>query len=476
MSDRLRIYVTAVIVAAVALLLLHAPRDLEARWGHYTVWALLCVFSETMWLSTLSGAGTLSMASTANLATAMLWGQGPAMWITAISSLLAELFVQRKPWVRAAFNAAQIAITLWVSCAVWALLGGPLGGLESLDGIPNGVGTAVRLVVPMFGLFAGYLAVNRALVAAAVAWSTERPYLKVLREDWFYAERLLDDMASFFLSPLMVLSFKSIDYIGVVLFYAPLRMIKESTRRQIEIRNAQQQLIHSERMAAKGEMAAEIGHELRNQLVAISGRAQMLLKDAEQQHYENVQRHAQIVLEQSNRMEALSKGLMEFSRAELNIERVEINALIQRSVELVRPQNRFDGVEWELRLVEPPPELRADPGQLQQVLLNLFLNSVDAMNEKGDARRIISVTSSLDDRARLVRITVSDSGTGIVASNLSRVFEPHFTTKPQGHGFGLATSYRIITNHGGKIVAESPAGQGATFTITLPLNRAGSWN
>jgi signal transduction histidine kinase len=472
---RLRIYVAAVIVAACALLALHAPHDLEARWWHYTLWVLLCVFSETMWLSTLSGAGTLSMASTANLATAMLWGQSPAMWITAASSLLAELFVQRKPWVRAAFNAAQIAITLWVACWVFALLGGPLSGFESVGGLPAGASTAIRMAVPILGLFAGYLLVNRALVAVAIAWSTERPYLRVLREDWFYAERLLDDMASLFLSPLMVVSYKSIGYIGVLLFYAPLRMIKESTRRQIEIRNAQKQLIHSERMAAKGEMAAEIGHELRNQLVAISGRAQMLLKDAEKQRWEHVGRHAQIVLEQSNRMEALSKGLMDFSRAELNIERVDVNALLQRSVEFVRSQNRFDGVEWDLRLMEPLPELRADPGQLQQVFLNLFLNAADAMNEKGGARKIIGVTSSCDERAQLIRVTVSDTGTGIAASNLSRIFEPHFTTKPQGHGFGLSTSYRIITNHGGKIVAESPPAQGATFSITLPLDRAGAW-
>jgi signal transduction histidine kinase len=476
MSPRLRVYLAIVILAAIALLAFNAPRDLESRWGHYTAWALLCIFSETMWLSTLSGAGTLSMASTANLATAILWGMGPAMWITASSSLLAEVFVQRKPWVRASFNAAQITITLWVACGVFGLLGGPLDGLESLVGQPGGSGAALHLAIPILGLFAGYLAVNRLLVGVAVAWSTERPYARVLREDFFYAERLFDDMAAFFLSPLMVLSFKSIDYVGVLLFYAPLRLIKESTRRQIEIRNAQQQLIHSERMAAKGEMAAEIGHELRNQLVAISGRAQMLLKDAERGRFENVPRHAQIVLEQSDRMEALSKGLMDFSRAELNIERVDVNALVHRSVEFVRSQNRFDGVEWDLRLIEPTPELRADPGQLQQVLLNLFLNSADAMKDKGSGRKVISVTSSLDERARLVQLKVTDTGSGIATSDLSRVFEPHFTTKREGHGFGLSTSYRIITNHGGRIEAACVPGQGATFTITLPQNRSGGWS
>jgi signal transduction histidine kinase len=222
-------------------------------------------------------------------------------------------------------------------------------------------------------------------------------------------------------------------------------------------------------------MAAEIGHELRNQLVAISGRAQLLMRDAERQVYESVGRHAQIILEQSRRMEGLSKGLMDFSSAEIRVERVDINALIQRSIEFVRTQNRFDDVEWDTRLAGPVPELRLDPGQIQQVLLNLFMNAADAMAEKGIGVRRIAVVSEWDERARNLRIVVSDTGTGIAPQNLARIFEPHFTTKPTGHGFGLSSSYRIVANHGGRIVAESPPGQGAVFTITLPVDGPGGW-
>src|SRR6185503_16110559 len=109
------------------------------------------------------------------------------------------------------------------------------------------------------------------------------------------------------------------------------------------------------------------------------GRAQMLLRDSEREAFTSVPRHAQIILEQSKRMETLSKGLMDFSSAELRIERVDINALTQRSMEFVRSQNKFDAVEWDLRFAVQVPELRADPGQLQQVLLNLFINAADAM-------------------------------------------------------------------------------------------------
>jgi signal transduction histidine kinase len=165
---------------------------------------------------------------------------------------------------------------------------------------------------------------------------------------------------------------------------------------------------------------------------------------------------------------------VEFSRAELSIERVSLNGLIERSVELVKGQNRFNGVTWDVRLAESLPELLADAGQLQQVFLNLFLNAADAMNEAQSQRKQIRVTGTWDERQRAVRIAVSDTGPGVALENRARIFEPSFTTKKGGHGFGLSTSYRIITNHGGRIAVECPPGEGATFLITLPQDRAGS--
>ena len=479
MSTRLRLLVAAVLALGVLALARSVPGDLASHGGHYVAWIVLCVLSESLWLPALSGAGTVTMASSTGLAAMVLWGQPAATWIGALSTVLAELLVLRKPWVRASFNGAQIAITTWLACAAFMLLGGPPGGLEHLSHVPVGALAAVRLMLlPVLGLFVVYLIVNRGLVALAVSWSTDRPYLRVLREDWFYAERLLEDAAAFLLSPLMVLSFEAIGYLGALLFYAPLRMFNESHRRYLELRRAQQIIIHTERMAAKGEMAAEIGHELRNILSAISARAQMITKDSDRGVYDNVARNTQVILEQSKRMETMSRGLMDFSRAELSIERVDLHALIHRTVDLMRTQNRFDRVEWELQLVDPGPELRADPGQLQQVLINLFLNAADAMNEMPaheGRRRAIGVTTSRDEAARQVRVLVTDTGPGIPGSNLTRIFEPHFTTKPTGHGFGLSTSYRILQSHKGAIVAESPAGRGACFTITLPQTGPGQW-
>jgi signal transduction histidine kinase len=477
MSRKLVVYVLSVGLVAALLLGFNLPPELESQWGHYLIWILIFVISESMWLSTISGEGTWSLSSSATLAACMLWGHSSAMWIAALGTVVAEILVLRKPWMRAWFNGGQMAITMWVAGWAFTLLGGPSDGLQSLltGDVRAGQSVALRLAPAILGLFAGFLVVNRALVAVAVAWSTDRPYLRVLREDWFYAERLLEDGAAFLLAPLMVISYGAIGYLGVALFYAPLYMIYESGRRYVELRKAQRQIVHTERLAAKGEMAAEIGHELRTQLAAISGHAQMLLKDDERKVYEHVERRGRIIIEQSRRMEVIAKGLMDFSRAELVVERVDLNSLVQRSIEFVRTQNRFDGVEWDLRLTEQVPALRGDPGQLQQVLLNLFVNAADAMKDRPSVRKVIGVTSSTDDRGRLVRIVVTDTGAGIAGSNLTRIFEPYFTTKPEGHGFGLSTSYRIITNHGGRITAESPPGQGACFTVTLPVNGSGGW-
>src|SRR5262249_10534477 len=154
---------------------------------------------------------------------------------------------------------------LWVAGTVFALLGGPRAGLESAVP-PAGAPASLRLGGPLLGAFARYPGGEPPPGAAGGGRAARGPPLPGVRAGYFYAERLLDDAASFFLSPLMVISYKGVGYIGLVLFYAPLRMILESTRRQTEIRNAQRQLIHRERMAAKGEMAAEIAHELRNLL------------------------------------------------------------------------------------------------------------------------------------------------------------------------------------------------------------------
>lgn len=474
MSSRLKIYVTAVALAAAALLATSIPPDLEHLGLHYLAWAVVTVLSEMLWLNVSAGGGTVSMASTVNLATIALWGQAPAMWIGAISTLFAVLFVQRKPMVRAVFNAAQTTVTLGAAAAAFTLLGGRPTGLDA-SALPFGNEMiAVRLAPAFLALFAVYLVVNRALVGVAVAWSTDRPYLKTLREDWFYTERLLEDAAAFLLAPLMVISFAVIRYVGVLLFYVPLQMLNESARRHIELRKAQEELIRKERMAAFAQLARGLGHNLRGLLTGISGPAQILIRDAERGKFDDVTRKAKIILDASAHIERLMSDLVRGIRTEPRLEKLDLNQRVRTSIDFVRSGKKFEGLQWDLRLAEPSPSLVADASQLNEVLVNLFNNAADAMHDGAGAPGSITVTTSKDERAGRVRIVVTDTGPGIPSGLLSRIFEPNFTTKgAQGNGFGLSTAYQIISKHGGSIFATSPPGSGAVFTIILPQNPTG---
>ena len=252
-------------------------------------------------------------------------------------------------------------------------------------------------------------------------------------------------------------------------------MLFQSDRRFIELKRAEEVNLRNARFAAKGELAAGIGHELNNQLVAISGRAQMLLRDAEKQSFDKAPHHAQIILDQSKRMGVLAKGLMDYTRSNVNVEPMDLNGMLTSTIEFVKSDKRFRGVEWDVQLDPELPQVRADVGQIQGVFINLFVNAADAMGSQ-ESRRAIRVSTKLDPRAQAAEIEVQDTGPGIKREHLGRMFEFMFTTKPEGHGFGLSTSHRTIENHGGKITVDSELGNGARFHIELPLSGPGSWH
>ncbi len=477
MTPKLRAFLIAIGVAAIASLVVAAPGLVTPRWPHYLVWVILCLVAETMTTEAPDGHGTWSLSSSAALASVVLWGPLPAIWIAAVSTLLSELLVLKKPWIRASFNAGQTTLTIAAAGAAYTLLAqatraiaGPLSG-------HGGWLTGLLLAPALAALMVVYHVVNRALVGIPVAWTTDRPYWKALREDWFYVERLLNDAAAYLLAPLMVVAFHAISYLGVALFYAPLYMVYLSDRRQIELRKAyedlraaQERLIESELAVQVAELSRSFGHDLNNVMTPIVSRAQMLLRDAQQGVWDNVAKYANIILEQTQVAGEMSRSLRDARLTEPNLAAVQLNQLVQQAVEAVRNQPRLAGVEWTVQLAPELPEVMADAVQMHRVLGNLFVNAADAMNEAtGLAEKRIRVESQLDPGRRKVRVVVTDTGPGIPADVLPRVFRPRFTTKKTGHGFGLSGSKQIVLKHGGDLSAESPPGSGAVFTLELPL-------
>jgi signal transduction histidine kinase len=146
----------------------------------------------------------------------------------------------------------------------------------------------------------------------------------------------------------------------------------------------------------------------------------------------------------------------------------DLNGVIRNVVDLVRTRLRDAGVQLQLELDESLPVIEADKVQVQQVVMNLVLNAVDAMLEGRTRRRILSIQSRARDHGVLV--SVRDTGSGLSASNAEQVFEPFYTTKKDGIGIGLAISRSIVEAHGGSIWAKAEAGRGATFSFTLPIH------
>jgi len=470
LSQRLTLFITAICVAAAVIWFLLPPLLAPADLIHYALWTIACVVAGLLWLPTVSAEATDSMASTADMAVLILWGLTPALYIVPLSTLLQNVG-QRRPFIRVVYNSVMMVIVTAVSGVVYHALGGPSDGLFNhvAAGEFRTWGEELSLIVPFVALGLTYRVTNIVLTAVPVSWSTERPFGKVITEDFIYGEQVLSDLALIFLAPLMVISFLFLQYVGVLLFYAPLVVIRDSHRRYVELKRAQDQIIHSERMAAKGEMAAEIGHELSNYLAVISGRAQILVMEATSSENPKLERNARMIYEQAANMAILTRGLMDFSHREIKIQRVDVNDLISRTVEFVRPQNKYDGVEFELDLAESLVPIAADPGQLQQVFLNLFGNAADAMIEKNSPKKRIRVVSKARPKEDVIEVSIADTGPGMSKATIQSIFEPGFTTKPAGHGFGLSTSYRIISLHGGQITAESEIGRGATFRVVLPV-------
>jgi signal transduction histidine kinase len=312
-----------------------------------------------------------------------------------------------------------------------------------------------------------YFIVNTVLVAGAVSLEKRSSLWNTLRTNYLYRNQLTSNGTLFALSPILLLSYLSIGHGGVLLFFLPLVIVKEQNRVFIDLQRATQMLISRERMAAKGEMAAAVAHEMNNYLAVLSGRTQLLQRKFERKGLTDFNRDGEVLWTQIERLARLAKGLLQFSNVKQQVTRFDLNGLCQETVEFLKPQNIFDGVELELDLSPDIGEVEGDAGQIEQILQNLVRNSGQAMRD-GDVEKAVIRVRTLRTGKNYVQIEVEDNGPGVPSERKARIFDPGFTTKPDGHGFGLATCYRIMENHHGRIWEDGVAGQGARFRFAWP--------
>ncbi len=235
-----------------------------------------------------------------------------------------------------------------------------------------------------------------------------------------------------------------------------------------EIRELEEKVRRSERLASMGRLAAGMAHEIRNPLSSIRGFAQFFLNRFQDQKTER--EYASIMIREVDRLNRVITELLDFARPkEPRREPCSMEEVIDYALRLTANDMGKKRVEVEKNYEGHLPPIEADHEQLAQAFLNLFLNALDAVGESG---KIIVGLKKDTDRS-VMNITIADTGTGIPLEDRERIFEPFFSTKKKGTGLGLAIVHRIIEMHGGEIRAESVAGGGTVFRIGLPVQEAG---
>lgn len=255
----------------------------------------------------------------------------------------------------------------------------------------------------------------------------------------------------------------------LAIFIRNARLYQELEERVEAQRLAEERLVRSTKLAAVGEMAAAVAHELNNPLTTVTGFTELIMESLpkESPEYEDMS----LVLSEAQRSREVVRRLLDFSRqSEILRVDTDLNEIITTVLQLVHHVAQTSNIKVQMALWEDIPLIRADRNQMQQVILNLVHNAIYAMPDGGE----LVVQSSIEEHndSPWLVIEVADTGVGISEEHIGQIFEPFFTTKPSGEGtgLGLSVSYSIISEHGGYIEVESKVGEGAVFKIWLPAN------
>jgi signal transduction histidine kinase len=224
------------------------------------------------------------------------------------------------------------------------------------------------------------------------------------------------------------------------------------------------QIMQAEKMAAIGELAAGIAHEIRNPLGIISGSAETVRKHEDRKIREEMTNY---ILEESKRINRLISTFLDFARPkEPKLESCDLREVLEKTLLLLSPQAKTLGVEIQKEIPLKLLKVSIDPDQMRQAFTNLGVNALEAMPQGG----VLKVTVLEDAKDKIV-LRFGDTGKGIPHEAQAKVFDPFFTTKEGGTGLGLSIVHRIIAQHGGDISVEGEEGRGSIFTISLPLER-----
>jgi len=243
-------------------------------------------------------------------------------------------------------------------------------------------------------------------------------------------------------------------------------------QRTLKLKNDLARLVHEDKMIALGKLVASSVHEINNPIAGIHTLARLLLRSLDEgppreESLEEFRRYLQLVSDESARCGQIVSNLLSFSRQTRIAHRLfNVNDIMRSVVLLIQHRMQLQKITVEENLAEDLPEIEGDQNQIQQCLMNLVFNAVEAMPDGGK----LTLTTSFDRKGKRVQVVVSDTGCGIPPENISSIFEPFFSTKTKdkGVGLGLSVVHGIIGEHQGTIYVDSTVGVGSTFTLKFP--------
>ena len=253
-------------------------------------------------------------------------------------------------------------------------------------------------------------------------------------------------------------------------FAAQATVALESTRRERQYREMQSELAHANRITTMGQLTASIVHEVKQPITATATNAEAALRwlDRQPPNLEEARQMLADIVKDSHRAGDVIDRMRDLiKKAPPRKDRVEINGAIREVIELTYSEAVKNGVSVQTQFAESLPLIQGDRVQLQQVMLNLIINAIQAMSGLAAGIRELRITTE-NTESEGVRLAVRDSGPGLSSENFQRLFEPFYTTKPEGMGIGLSICRSIIEAHGGRLWAIPCEPQGALFQFTIP--------